>query len=665
MAIGKGTMHQHFCFLKDIKDLPLIIATELSLDRGAKNLIKSSSFTIDPDHKVGLVGSNVCGKSSLFAALLGDLAPDAGDLSMPTSWDVATVKQETPSLEQSAIDYVMDGDKEFRQLEQELDRARLTENGNLEATIINKIDTIHGYSLPARAGELLHGLGFLQSQLSNPVKDFSGGWRMRLNLAQALISRADLLLLDEPTNHLDLDAVIWLQRWLKRFTGTLVLISHDRDFLDTVIGQILHIEHQKAKLYSGNYTAFERQRAEHLAQQDVQYQRQQKEAAHLTAFVDRFRAKASKAKQAQSRLKRLEKLPDLAPAHVDSQFTFSFEEPDNLPYPLLSLNESQCGYQKSEKSEQATILNDVGLTLVPGSRIGLLGRNGAGKSTLIKSLAGELVILNGERYCAQELKIGYFSQHQLEQLHPPSSPVDHILRAKPALGEPQARTFLGKFGFSGDQALSQVATMSGGEKARLVLALIVLEKPQLLLLDEPTNHLDLEMRQALVMALQDFGGAIILIAHDRFLLESCVDEFYLVANGTVKDFSGDIDDYQQWLNEDKKETFKSNKAENNTSSNEKSVDKKQLRQQQAELRKVSAPLRKQADKLESKIQKWQQELSDVEALLSDSDIYQSERKAELTKQLKFQASLKSDIEENEMLWLELAEKIEEIMSATD
>ncbi len=641
----------------------MIIATDLSLDRGAKNLIKSSSFTIHPNHKVGLVGSNGCGKSSLFAALLGDLSPDSGDLALPTSWDIATVRQETPSLEQTALDYVMDGDKEFRQLEQELEQARIANNGNLEATIINKIDTISGYSLPARAGELLHGLGFLQSQLGNPVKDFSGGWRMRLNLAQALISRADLLLLDEPTNHLDLDAVIWLQRWLKRFTGTLVLISHDRDFLDTVIGQILHIEHQRAKLYSGNYTAFERQRREHLAQQDAQFQKQQKEAAHLTAFVDRFRAKASKAKQAQSRLKRLEKLPDLAPAHVDSQFTFSFAEPESLPYPLLSLDKSQCGYPKSDHGEQAIILDNVGLTLIPGSRIGLLGRNGAGKSTLIKSLAGELGLLGGERYCAQDLTVGYFSQHQLEQLHAPSSPVDHILRAKPALGEPQARTFLGKFGFSGDQALSQVATMSGGEKARLVLALIVLEKPQLLLLDEPTNHLDLEMRQALVMALQDFGGAIILIAHDRFLLESCVDEFYLVANGRVNDFSGDIDDYQQWLNDDKKQAIKSIKTDQQ--SGDKGLDKKQLRQQQAELRKKSAPMRKEADKLEKKVHQWQEELTKIEALLSDSDIYQSERKAELTDLLKKQANLKGDIEENEMLWLELAEQIEEMMSVTD
>jgi ATP-binding cassette subfamily F protein 3 len=482
---------------------------------------------------------------------------------------------------------------------------------------------------------------------------------MRLNLAQALISRADLLLLDEPTNHLDLDAVIWLQRWLKGFTGTLVLISHDRDFLDTVIGQILHIEHKKAKLYSGNYTAFERQRAEHLAQQDAQYQKQQKEAAHLTAFVDRFRAKASKAKQAQSRLKRLEKLPDLAPAHVDSQFTFHFEKPESLPYPLLALSESQCGYSQKSPNEPIVILNDVGLTLVPGSRIGLLGRNGAGKSTLIKSLAGELAILNGDRYCAQELKVGYFSQHQLEQLHLSSSPVDHILRAKPSFGEPQARTFLGKFGFSGDQALEQVSVMSGGEKARLVLALIVLEKPQLLLLDEPTNHLDLEMRQALVMALQDFEGAIILIAHDRYLLESCVDEFYLVANGQVIDFTGDIDDYQQWLNDDKKSTFTQNKVK----PQEKSVDKKQLRQQQAELRKKAAPLKKKADVLEKKVQQWQIKLAEVETLLSNPDMYQGENKAELTKQLKMQGKLKSDIEENEMLWLELEEQIEEIMSS--
>lgn len=642
------------------EEVSLIIATELSLDRGAKNLIKSSSFTIHPNHKVGLVGSNGCGKSSLFAALLGELLPDSGDLSMPASWDIATVKQETPSLERSAIDYVMDGDKEFRALEQRLEQARIAEDGNLEATLINKIDTINGYSLPARAGELLHGLGFLQSQLDNPVKDFSGGWRMRLNLAQALISRADLLLLDEPTNHLDLDAVIWLQRWLKRFTGTLVLISHDRDFLDTVIGQIIHIEHQRAKLYSGNYTAFERQRSEHLAQQEAQYQKQQKEAAHLTAFVDRFRAKASKAKQAQSRLKRLEKLPDLAPAHIDSQFTFSFASPESLPYPLLSLSDTDCGYQKSSQEEQSTILANVNLTLVPGSRIGLLGRNGAGKSTLIKSLAGELNILTGERYCAQELSVGYFSQHQLEQLHPASSPVDHILSAKPSLGEPQARTFLGKFGFSGDQALSQVLTMSGGEKARLVLALIVLEKPQLLLLDEPTNHLDLEMRQALVMALQDFGGAIILIAHDRFLLESCVDEFYLVANGRVTDFVGDIDDYQQWLNDDKKQAIRSNKTLLPTS--DKVIDKKQLRQQQAELRKKTAPLRKKVSKLEQHIQQWQLALSEIEKQLSDSDIYLSERKSELTDLLKQQAKLKTDIEDNEMEWLTLSEEIEEMMS---
>jgi len=631
----------------------LITANNLGLDRGSKNLISASSFTIHPNHKVGLVGANGCGKSSLFAALLGQLKPDTGDLSMPSSWSIATVKQDTPALEQSALDYVIDGDKEFRQLEAKLEQARADDNGALEATIINQIDAINGYSLPARAGELLHGLGFLQPQLANPVKAFSGGWRMRLNLAQALISRADLLLLDEPTNHLDLDAVIWLQRWLKRFTGTLVLISHDRDFLDDVIGQILHIEHKQAKLYAGNYTAFERQRAEHLAQQDAQYQKQQKEVAHLTSFVDRFRAKASKAKQAQSRLKRLQKLPDLAPAHVDSQFTFSFEKPDNLPYPLLSLTDSECGYNK-----QAIILSQVNMTLVPGSRIGLLGRNGAGKSTLIKSLAGELALMQGERYCAQELRVGYFSQHQLEQLHMKSSAIEHILRAKPEKTLLEARSFLGRFGFSGDQALDAVGTMSGGEKARLVLALIVLEKPQLLLLDEPTNHLDLEMRQALVLALQDFEGAIILIAHDRYLLESCVDEFYIVANNTVQDFSGDIDDYQQWLNDEKKLTFKNAKANNN----EPTVDKKQQRREQAELRKKAAPLKKQADKYEKKVTQYQTELDDIENTLADPDIYQAEHKARLSELIKKQAHLKSELEENEMLWLDLEEQIEAIMS---
>ncbi|GHE99956.1 ATP-binding cassette domain-containing protein [Thalassotalea profundi] len=628
----------------------MITATELSLDRGVKNLIKSSSFTIHPNHKVGLVGANGCGKSSLFAALLGQLQPDAGELTMPSSWKVATVKQETPALDISALDYVIDGDKEFRQLEQELVIARANDNGNEEAIILNKIDTIHGYSLPARAGELLHGLGFLQEQLNQPVKDFSGGWRMRLNLAQALISRADLMLLDEPTNHLDLDAVIWLQRWLKRYTGTLVLISHDRDFLDDVIEQILHIEQQQAKLYSGNYSSFERQRAEQLAQQDAQFQKQQKEVAHLTAFVDRFRAKASKAKQAQSRLKRLQKLPDLAPAHVDSQFTFQFEQPEHMPYPLLSLDKVDCGYGQDNK-----ILSNANITLVPGSRIGLLGRNGAGKSTLIKSLAGDINLLSGERYCAQELKIGYFSQHQLEQLHLGSSAVEQIIRAKPSYGELQARNFLGRFGFSGDQALSVINTMSGGEKARLVLALIVLEKPQLLLLDEPTNHLDLEMRQALVLALQEFSGAIILIAHDRYLLESCVDEFYLVANGKVIEFDGDIDDYQQWLNDDKKIVVKANKADTTVAT----VDKKQLRQQQANLRQQTAPLRKKANQLEQQISQWQEQLTLVEEQLAETEIYQAEHKAKLADCMQKQIKLKQDIEEVEMQWLALEEEIEE------
>lgn len=632
----------------------MILASELGFDRGLKTLIKSSSFTIHPGHKVGLVGANGCGKSSLFAAFLGQLSIDSGILDMPKAWKIATVKQETPSLSSSALDYVMDGDSEYRQLEAQLEQARSNDDGSEEAYLLNKIDVINGYSLPARASELLHGLGFMQDQLNNSVSSFSGGWRMRLNLAQALISRADLLLLDEPTNHLDLDAVLWLQRWLKRFDGTLVLISHDRDFLDDVIGQILHIEHQKAKLYSGNYSSFERQRAEQLAQQDAMYQKQQREVKHLTSFVDRFRAKATKAKQAQSRLKRLEKLPDLMPAHVDSQFSFSFDNPGYMPYPLLSLEQTDCGY-----SEDAIILKGVTLNLVPGSRIGLLGRNGAGKSTLIKSLAGELKLQNGTRFCAQELTIGYFSQHQLEQLRMDETAINQILLAKTDFTELQARNYLGRFGFSGEQALNVINTMSGGEKARLVLALIVLEKPQLLLLDEPTNHLDLEMRQAIVLALQEFAGAIILIAHDRYLLESCVDEFYIVGNGKVDSFDGDIDDYQKWLDDDKKSALAQAKS---IDVNVDKVDKKEQRRQQAELRKKAAPLRKQVEKLEKQVEKWQAELEVIENELAQPETYEHENKAKLSELMLKQGKLKPQVETAEEQWMELEEQIEEIMS---
>ncbi|TLU64696.1 ATP-binding cassette domain-containing protein [Thalassotalea litorea] len=629
----------------------MINANNLTLARGVNPLFQDASFRIHPGHKVGLVGANGCGKSSFFAALTGNLGIDQGTLEMPGGWQIATVKQETPALSQSALDYVIDGDTEYRALEHKLEQARAKNDGSREAEILNQIDVIQGYSLDARAGELLHGLGFMQEQLQDPVSSFSGGWRMRLNLAQALISRADLMLLDEPTNHLDLDAVLWLQRWLKRYTGTLVLISHDRDFLDNVINQTLHIEHRKARLYSGNYTSFERQRAEQLAQQEAMYQKQQREVKHLTSFVDRFRAKASKAKQAQSRLKRLQKLPDLMPAHVDSQFQFRFINPDYMPYPLLTLEKSNCGY-----GPETTILEDVKINLVPGSRIGLLGRNGAGKSTLIKSLAGELALNCGTRFCAQELTIGYFSQHQLEQLSLDSTPLNQLLLTHPDMTDLEGRNHLGRFGFSGDQALGQINTMSGGEKARLVLAMIVLQKPQLLLLDEPTNHLDIEMRQALVMALQEFDGAIILIAHDRFLLESCVDEFYLVGNGKVEPFSGDIDDYQRWLDDDKKAAKQESKVDKELPK----VDKKEQRRQQAELRKKAAPLKKQADKLEQQIEQWQGQLDDIEQQLALSETYDAENKAHLAELLQHQGKLKPNIETAEEQWMELLEQIEEI-----
>ena len=627
----------------------MIEFNQVSLQRGIKPLLEKADLRIHDGQKLALIGANGAGKSSLFALLLGELGVDQGDLYLPSGWRIAHMAQEVEASQRSAVDYVIDGDKVYREIEHGIETATCD---NELANWHSKMDAHNGYNIKVQAEQLLHGLGFKQSDMIKPVSGFSGGWRIRLNLAQALMTPSDLLLLDEPTNHLDLDATLWLEQWLNKYQGTLVFISHDRDFIDGVADHIVHLHQQTLTSYPGNYSAYERIRAERLAQQQVMHDKQQVRIAEIEKFVTRFKAKASKAKQAQSRLKRLQKLPDLAPAHVDSQFTFSFEQPETLPYPLLSLTESQCGY-----NDEAIILENVEMTLVPGSRIGLLGRNGAGKSTLIKSLAGDLTLLQGQRYCAQELKVGYFSQHQLEQLHLPSSAIEHITRAKPDLTELQARSFLGRFGFSGDQALDKVGTMSGGEKARLVLALIVLEKPQLLLLDEPTNHLDLEMRQALVLALQDFDGAIILIAHDRYLLESCVDEFYLVANGRVTDFDGDIDDYQQWLNDDKKQTVKANKVVS-----EPQIDKKQQRKEQAELRKKASPLRKQADKFEKLVQKGQNELSEVEARLADSEIYQAEHKAELTTLLKQQAKLTQAIEEHEMEWLDLEEQIEEIMS---
>ncbi|MGO2478862.1 MAG: ATP-binding cassette domain-containing protein, partial [Pseudoalteromonas sp.] len=509
--------------------------------------------------------------------------------------------------------------------------------------------------IEAKAGELLHGLGFANHLIENPVSDFSGGWRMRLNLAQALIRDADLLLLDEPTNHLDLDAVYWLERFLRAYTGTLVLISHDREFLDAVIDQIWHIDKQKINVYKGHYSQFERQKAERLLQQQAMFEKQQDQIAHLEQFITRFKAKATKAKQAQSRVKALERMEKLAPAHVDSPFSFEFAEPLALPNPLMSLDKAKAGYGDT------TILNSIKLNLVPGSRIALLGRNGAGKSTLIKLLAGELAPQAGEVFQHQGLSVGYFAQHQLESLDLKASAITHIQRLNPQASEQSLRDFLGGFAFIGDKALEPVAPFSGGEKARLVLAILVYQKPNLLLLDEPTNHLDLEMRHALVMALQSFEGAMVTVSHDRHMLKNTADEFYLVDSGEVTQFGYDLDEYYQWLLNANKEAAKVNQADDEPKANSQ-VNRKEQKRLEAEFRKNTQPLKKQIEKLEKQLDKHSAELSEVEEALGDNELYNDDNKAKLKELLGKQATLTpklNDIEEELLMALEELEEKEQ------
>ena len=517
----------------------MIVFSALQIRRGVRVLLDNATATINPGQKVGLVGKNGCGKSTLLSLLKGEIGADGGSATFPSNWALAWVNQETPALNVPAIDYVIDGDREFRQLEAELQHANDINDGNAIARAHGKLDAIQAWSIPARAASLLDGLGFTQAQLQQPVRDFSGGWRMRLNLAQALICRSDLLLLDEPTNHLDLDAVIWLEKWLKGYPGTLILISHDRDFLDPIVNKILHIEQETLFEYTGNYSSFERQRATRLAQQQALYEHQQERVAHLQHYIDRFRAQATKAKQAQSRIKMLERMELIAPAHVDNPFRFSFRAPESLPNPLLRMEKVSAGYGDK------LILESIKLNLVPGSRIGLLGHNGAGKSTLIKLLAGELAPLHGEIGLAKGVKLGYFAQHQLEFLRADESPLQHLVRLAERETEQQLRDYLGGFGFQGDKVTEVTERFSGGEKARLVLALIVWQRPNLLLLDEPTNHLDLDMRQALTEALIDFEGALVVVSRDRHLIRSTTDDHYLVHDRKGEPFDGDLEGYQQ------------------------------------------------------------------------------------------------------------------------
>lgn len=627
----------------------------LTLRRGVKTLVEAASFQLHPDHKVGLIGANGAGKSSLFALLRGELHPEQGDLEMPPHWVVAHVAQETPALNQAALEFTLDGDVELREVESALAAEEANHAGDEIAELHHKLSDIDGYSARARAATLLDGLGFTQQDLTRSVSDFSGGWRVRLNLARALMCRSDLLLLDEPTNHLDLDAVIWLEGWLREYRGTLLLISHDRDFLDNVIDNVLHIEQQRITLYRGGYSDFERQRAEKLALQQAMFEKQQRKVAHLHSYIDRFRVQATKARQAQSRIKALERMEMISAAHVDSQFSFEFRPLLSAPAPLLVLDEINAGYADK------TILNQVMLTIRPGERIGLLGKNGAGKSTLIKLLASELKPLNGKRVEGKDLRIGYFAQHQLEQLRSQESPLQHMLRLDPTTREQEHLNYLGSFDFKGDMARASCEHFSGGEKSRLALALLIWTRPNLLLLDEPTNHLDLEMRHALTLALQDYTGGVILVSHDRALLRATCDQFVLVANGKAGAFDGDLDDYKNWLATQKSTVFNRDALEANLGAPSRASNLNTYAQNKAERQArivARRPILKETEQIEKNLEKFNLEKSALDNRAAESSLYEIANKTELQTLLKRQAELANLIELAEMRWLELHEQLE-------
>ncbi|MGH8040738.1 MAG: ATP-binding cassette domain-containing protein [Rudaea sp.] len=610
----------------------------LTLRRGPLVLLEEMTLALHAGWRVGITGRNGAGKSSLLALVAGELAPDAGHFARPSGWTLAFVRQEVPALECTALDYVLDGDSEYRAIERNLSAAEAAHDGVEIAHLHERLHTIGGYAAPARAGALLHGLGFANGDENRSVEEFSGGWRMRLNLAQALMCRSDLLLLDEPTNHLDLDAVLWLQDWLARYSGTLLLISHDREFLDAVVTHVLSIAERKAELFGGDLSGYERKRAEQLVQQQAAFDKQQRERAHLQHFVDRFRAKATKARQAQSRIKALERMVEIAPVRAASSLQIQFREPARLPAPLLKLDAVVAGYGERH------VLEHVKLLLAPGDRIALLGANGAGKSTLVKLLAGALAPLAGERIASKDLAIGYFAQHQLEQLDPEATAVAHLLRLQPALGEKAARDFLGGFGFSGERALTPVAPFSGGEKARLCLALTAFQRPNLLLLDEPTNHLDLDMREALTEALNDFAGAVVLVAHDRALIRACCDTLLHVGGGRVAAYDGDLDDYARLV-------MRAEPAATAQSVPASTASRRDNRRERAEQRARIAPLRQQLQRLEQRMQTLAGERAVVEAQLADAQIYADGESARLTELTRNATALAAENDRLESDWL--------------
>jgi ATP-binding cassette subfamily F protein 3 len=637
----------------------LIRISNLTLARGAKRLLDGASATIHAGHRVGLVGANGSGKSSLLAAIRGEIHPDAGDIELPSSWTIAHVAQETPAVATPAIEYALDGDRELRTIERALGAADAAHDadphagGEALAELHDRFEAIGGYAARARAAALLAGLGFAEARQTEPVASFSGGWRMRLNLAQALCARSDLLLLDEPTNHLDLDAVLWLEDWLARYPGTLVLVTHDRDFLDAVVDTIVQVDGRSLRTYAGNYSQFERERARELAQQQAAYAKQQRQIAHLQAFVDRFRAKATKAKQAQSRIKAIERMEKIAAAHVDSPFGFAFPDVDTSARQIVRLDHATLGY-----AGRPRVLADVDFSLLGGERVGLLGPNGAGKSTLLKALAGELALSEGKRLTAQGLVVGYFAQHQVDQLRADETPLWHLARVDPAAREQELRDYLGGFGFGGDMASAAVGRFSGGEKARLTLALLVRRAPNLLLLDEPTNHLDIEMREALAEALQDYAGTLVVVAHDRHLLRSTADALWLVDEARVAPFDGDLDDYRDWV-------LARSRGEADAPSAS-THDRRAVRRAEAQARQRAferrKPLADRLARIEREIDALSQEKNQLDAWLASTDAYADDARSTLVERLARAGDLAWRLARLEEEWLEVGEAIEKLQA---
>ncbi len=631
----------------------MIQLQQVGLQLGTKILLDNVNLTVHAGQKWGLIGANGSGKTSLFKLLLGQLQSDSGSCEVPRQWRIAHMAQEVHASGRSALDYVLDGDTELRRLETAIAQADAQGEGETLARLFGELEAIDGYSAPARAQQLLHGLGFVgKDDTGRAVQDFSGGWRIRLNLARALMCPSDLLLLDEPTNHLDLDATLWLEQWLQRYPGTLLIISHDRDFLDNVVGGIISFENKQLITYNGNYSAFERQRAERLAQQQASFEKQQQRIAEIDDFVRRFRAKATKAKQAQSRLKELERMEKIAPAHIDSPFHFVFPVAAKSSQNQITLSEASIGYGNK------ALVSNIELSILSSSRIGLLGHNGAGKSTLMKTLAGEIALISGSKVDGANLKLGYFAQHQLEALDLKASPALHIQRLSPEASEQDIRNFLGGFDFRGDKAFEPITHFSGGEKARLALAIVAWQKPNVLLMDEPTNHLDLEMRHALTVALQGFEGAIVVVSHDRHLLRNTVDDFLLVDSGKVVPFEGDLQDYQRWLSDAAKVEETQTTATGRDKAESK-ADKKEQRQQAAARREQLKPLTQAIKKLEKEMDRLQAKLQSIEDKLADATLYEGGRAQDLEPLLKEQGQARQELDDIEERWLAASEELEE------